>query len=154
MVRGRERSLFLLSFAMLAGFGLAVDGTSAAAEKDVALSLRADRSVYTAGQRIVLTLTVTNSGDRPVRLTFPSAQIYDFAVRQDGREVWQWSRDRMFTMMQTEVLLRPGKPKSYTESWNQIDTDGKPLQPGTYEVVGSLLDKQPATSRSMKIEIK
>jgi len=154
MVWSRKLPLFLLFFAMLVGFIVGPNRTGSGAGKDVALSLQADRSVYRVGQRVVLTLTVTNRGERPIRLTFPSAQVYDFVVRQDGREVWRWSRDKMFTMMLTEVLLPPGKPQSYTEPWDQIDTEGRPIPPGEYEVVGLLVDKQPAVSRSLRIAIR
>ena len=122
--------------------------------KDVALSLQADRTIYRVGQRVVLTLTVTNTGERPLRLMFPSAQVYDFVVRQDGREVWRWSRDKMFAMVLTEVLLLPGTSQSYSQPWDQVDTDGKPVLPGAYEVVGLLAGRQPDHSQSLRINIR
>jgi len=60
----------------------------------------------------------------------------------------------MFAMMLTDVLLPPGMPQTYTEPWEQIDTEGKPVPPGEYEVVGLLTGQQPDLSRSLRITVR
>jgi hypothetical protein len=106
------------------------------------------------GQRVVFNLTMINTGDRPVQLMLPSTQVYDFVIRQDSREVWRWSREHMFAMVLTEVLLLPGMPQVYSVSWEQIDTEGRQVLPGEYEVVGLLMGKQPALSQRLRIIIE
>jgi hypothetical protein len=97
---------------------------------------------------------VTNTGEQPVTLLFPSAQVYDFVVRQSSREIWRWSRERMFAAVLTEVRLLPGKPQSYNAFWEQGDTEGRQVPPGAYEVIGFLVGQQPTLSRSLRITIE
>ena len=43
-------------------------------------------------------LNLTNQGKKNVELSFPSGQVYDFAVLDSvGREVYRWGSGRMFT---------------------------------------------------------
>jgi len=37
---------------------------------------------------VTFTVAVDNSGDAPVTLLFPSAQVFDIAVLAEQREVW------------------------------------------------------------------
>jgi hypothetical protein len=122
--------------------------------RDIALSLQTDRTVYRVGQRVIMTLTVANRGDQPLRLTFPSAQVHDFSVRQGSREVWRWSLDKMFATVLTDVLLLREHPQSYTAAWEQIDTEGRSVPPGEYEVVGVLVNQLLGLSRSLRIVIQ
>jgi hypothetical protein len=64
-------------------------------------------------QDLRIVLHVTNPTDQPVTLEFNSGQRYDFAVRDaGGREVWRWSRDRMFTQaLGTETISASGNLK-------------------------------------------
>ena len=121
---------------------------------DLAVSLQTDQAVYRLGERVVLTLTVTNRGAQPLQLRFPSAQVYDFAVQRGGEEVWRWSRDHMFAAVLTEVLLPPGQSRSYTETWDQTDPQGRPVLPGIYQVEGWLVKQDPPVSQSLTITVR
>lgn len=100
------------------------------------LTLSSDRAVYAPGQPVVLTLTLVNLGAGPVSMTTPTSQLYEFAVLQDGRKVWRWSRGKVFPTEITEVLLGPGQTGKYTVSWDRRDQDGRPVAPGAYTAVG------------------
>lgn len=63
-------------------------------------------------------LQVTNASAAPVQLTFRSGQSFDFVVLQDGRELWRWSADRMFTQAIRNVTLAPGETRTYDASWS------------------------------------
>jgi hypothetical protein len=62
-------------------------------------------------------LRVTNASEAPVELTFPTGQSFDFVVLQNGREVWRWSGDRMFTQAIREERLAPGETRSFSAEW-------------------------------------
>jgi hypothetical protein len=64
-------------------------------------------------------LQVTNASTAPVRLTFSSAQLFDFLVSQDGREVWRWSADRAFAQALHELILAPGETRAFDAVWHR-----------------------------------
>jgi hypothetical protein len=103
------------------------------------LELRADRAVYARGDLVELTMVVTNRGSTPVSLTAPSTQLYDFRVMAGGVEVWRWSADQMFATVLTLVTIPPGESRRFTEGWDQRDREGRPVPPGQYVVVGTLV---------------
>jgi hypothetical protein len=75
-------------------------------------------SVETEGDTVVLTLQVTNPDEAPVTVTFPSAQTYDFAVRDaGGRELWRWSAERGFGQAVQTRTLAPGATWTFGERW-------------------------------------
>lgn len=63
-------------------------------------------------------LQVTNTGDSPVELTFPSGQSFDFVVLDGEREVWRWSAERMFTQALRTETLPAGETRAYQATWN------------------------------------
>ena len=75
--------------------------------------------VRTGPGEVRFTLQVTNTGDRPVELVFPTGQSYDFAVlpRAGGNEVWRWSSDRMFTQAVRSRTIAPDSTLRFEESW-------------------------------------
>jgi hypothetical protein len=68
---------------------------------------------------VTLALHVTNASGRLVELRFPDGQVYDFAVLDgEGREVWRWSADRMFTQALQTKQLDPNETLSVEERWD------------------------------------
>ncbi|MCG0238555.1 MAG: BsuPI-related putative proteinase inhibitor [Firmicutes bacterium] len=72
-----------------------------------------------AGLRYTLTLSgkdrrqvrlqVTNPGNKPVDLTFPSGQQFDLVLWQaDGKEAWRWAKDKASTAVVQTRRLQPG----------------------------------------------
>lgn len=75
-----------------------------------------------------LALYVENTGSKTVELTFPSGQTHDFVILDTiGREMWRWSRNRMFTQTLRNRLLNGGESISLEETWR-----ASTLPPGTY----------------------
>ena len=62
-------------------------------------------------------LLVTNADQAPLALEFATAQRYDFAVRDGGREVWRWSAGRGFAQVLGSEALAPGETRTYAERW-------------------------------------
>jgi hypothetical protein len=88
-------------------------------------------------------LRVENRGAGPVEVTFPSGQDYDFVVLQDGREVWRWSEDRMFTQALREERLAAGEAWTFEEVWRP-----SPGMAGEFEVVGRLASSDRAVEQA------
>jgi hypothetical protein len=105
----------------------------------VATSLRA----AVQGSTVALSFHVTNVRDAKLELSFPSGQTHDFAVLDPaGREIWRWSRDRMFTQAVQSKFLDAKETVTYEERW---DAAG---QRGTFTVVASLTSRShPVTER-------
>ena len=74
--------------------------------------------VQTSGGSVQFVLQVTNTSSAAVPLEFSSSQSFDFAVVRDGREVWRWSADQMFTQALRNESIAPGATRTYTASWN------------------------------------
>jgi hypothetical protein len=82
---------------------------------------------------VTFTLHVTNLADNAVELTFPNGQTHDFVVLDSlGREVWRWSRERMFTQALQNKMLGAKQTATYEERWD----GGKRL--GKFTVVAML----------------
>ena len=83
------------------------------------------------GDEVEFALTVENTDDDPVELTFRSCLKADFAVEADGEEIWRASDGKMFTQaLQTETI-QPGASATYPGRWSDPE-------PGTYTAVAEL----------------
>ncbi len=77
-------------------------------------------------------LRVQNDGLEPVRLTFPTAQLGDVVLRQDGVERWRWSNGKLFAQVISERELAPA------EEWSFSLQGGPEVEPGRYEALASV----------------
>jgi hypothetical protein len=95
------------------------------------------------GEDVKFSLHVTNSSSKRVELRFPSGQTHDLVVLDaQGREVWRWSRGRIFTQAMQNKLLGASDTLTFTETW-------RPEHGGTYTAVASLLSQNyPAEQRA------
>ena len=96
------------------------------------VALATDRASYPVGAPVRMELTVSNRTDNPVGLRFPSAQRYDFVIREAGARTdrWRWSEGRMFTQVTGEEVVPPGGSLRYEATY------GEDLEPGLYTVEG------------------
>jgi hypothetical protein len=87
------------------------------------------------GDDVRFSFHVTNTSAKRVELRFPSGQTHDITVFDThGREVWRWSRGRMFTQSMQNKVLGASDTLTFTESWH-------PEHPGQYTAVASLLSQ-------------
>lgn len=107
---------------------------------------------YKPGQEVELILKATNPGPGDVALRFASAQQFDFVISDHGRPIWRWSDGRMFAQIITDLPLRAGESKIYRARWAQVDRDGRPVAPNTYELTARLTTL-PAFEGHTRIEI-
>lgn len=67
---------------------------------------------------VALTLTVENTGEDPVEMTFRDGQRAEFVARSDGDEVWRWSDGRMFTQAISTAEVDPGETVAFEAGWS------------------------------------
>ena len=92
----------------------------------------ADLAVWSDGTEARFALAVVNTADKRVEVNFPDGRTRDFAVYDAaGREVWRWSRGRLFTQVMQNRLLAARDSAVYAEAW-------RAPAPGRYTVVAEL----------------
>lgn len=116
--------------------GVAIDGPA-----KYSAGVRAD--VFPKGAPVDVSLTVRNTGTTAVMWSFATAQRFD-AVLYDGdcREIWRWSRGRMFAQALGTLTVEPGGIVTYRIRWDQRDENGRQVRPGAYEVRVVFLGKR------------
>jgi hypothetical protein len=78
------------------------------------------------GSVVEFTLDVTNNTPRMVELRFPDGKTHDFIVRTaSGKEVWRWSKARMFTSGVQNKLIKAKDVATFTEGWDASRHHGK-----------------------------
>lgn len=86
---------------------------------DVRLDSHLNVAVSKAEVRFAL--DVKNVGGKHAELEFPNGQAYDIVVVDSvGREVWSWSKGRMFTQSVQNKQLGGGESMQIAESWTPV----------------------------------
>lgn len=98
--------------------------------------LTTDKNSYSPGEPVRITLSKQNISARPIVLSYPTSQRYDFSVRGINNTVWQWSADKTFAAVVGQIYLEPGQGLSYTETWGQKNNQGQSAPPGFYRITG------------------
>jgi hypothetical protein len=79
-----------------------------------------------AGEVVEFTLDVRNNTPKMVELRFPSGKTHDFIVRDEsGKEVWRWSKSRMFTSGVQNKLIKSKDVATFSEGWDASSHHGK-----------------------------
>ncbi|HEV2131298.1 MAG TPA: BsuPI-related putative proteinase inhibitor [Longimicrobiaceae bacterium] len=74
--------------------------------------------VETHADSLHFVLQVTNATQEAVPLTFRTGQSADFVVAHEGRELWRWSGDQMFTQAIRNERLAAGETRTFEASWS------------------------------------
>jgi hypothetical protein len=93
-----------------------------------------------AAQPVPLRLVLENRGDRPVEVGLGGRPIaFDFVVvAPDGSRSWRRLEGVAVALILQLRTLAPGEAVEFTDSWDQQDTRGRRVGPGTYRVRGIL----------------
>jgi hypothetical protein len=79
-----------------------------------------------AGSVVEFTLDVRNNTPRMVELRFPSGKTHDFIVADaSGKEVWRWSKSRMFTQGLQNKLIKSKDVATFSEGWDASHHHGR-----------------------------
>ncbi|MBS2968354.1 hypothetical protein J9317_06225 [Metabacillus sp. KIGAM252] len=104
----------------------------------VLLKASAEESIDQA----ILKLTIHNDTDRKKIFTFQTGQTYELTVLDsEGKEMYKYSKGKMFTQAIRELALQPGEKKVYQEVWG-YDQQGQKASPGEYKVIAVFLGKE------------
>ena len=89
------------------------------------------------GEPVTLRLVLHNRGAALRQLQCPSALTFDVRiVAPGGREIWRWSRGRMFAQMVTDIVVGSGESREFRVTWDQRTSEGAVVHPGRYEAEG------------------
>ncbi len=68
------------------------------------------------------TLYLTNRGDAPIRLRFPSSQRFDFVVMTTDEKttLWRWSWGRTFDIGFNDLIVGPNSEIHFDERWDYL----------------------------------
>ena len=79
-----------------------------------------------AGEVVEFTLDVRNNTPKMVELRFPSGKTHDFVVQDaSGKEVWRWSKSRMFTSGVQNRLIKSKDVATFSEGWDASRHHGR-----------------------------
>ena len=104
-------------------------------------------SAFALGEPVTMTLVVKHEGNKPVRLTFPTACKVDFLVSREGVPIWNSLHDVGCAQMMSHSVLSPGDSIVMSKTWNGEATGEKGVVVlGEYVVKGLLLSDPPIES--------
>ncbi|TEB05811.1 putative cell wall hydrolase LytN precursor [Pelotomaculum schinkii] len=99
-------------------------------------TLSTDRRTYGQGESVRITLTKRNITNRTIVLRYRTTQRFEFVVRRGTELVWRWSDGRSFAQATATVRLAPGESQVFRATWNQRNTRGRQVAPGSYTIEG------------------
>ena len=112
-----------------------------------------ESSSFIQGEAIEFFLTATNTTNKPITLTFGSAQQYDFYITSTlGTEVWRWSADKVFAAVITQLIIPAQSTVEATETWDQTLMAGGNIPIGNYTAFGSFKDQSPIAQFSFSVQ--
>ncbi|WP_158056684.1 BsuPI-related putative proteinase inhibitor [Halorussus halophilus] len=88
-------------------------------------------AVQQSDDHVEFALQVENASEAEANLTFRSGLSADFAVLEDGEEIWRASDGQMFTQALRTESFDAGETKVYPAAWDDA-------RPGDYTVVATL----------------
>jgi len=85
---------------------------------DLGVSFTTDKLIYRVGTTIMVKYTITNLTAKPLVLTFPSSQQYDWTVTDaEGNLVYQWMANKKFAAGVTQLTIPVGTSNDFESSW-------------------------------------
>lgn len=93
-------------------------------------TLYTDRPSYLPGQPVHIMFIKTNISPVPARLVYPTSQRFDIAITQNEREIWRWSKSRVFFPTVTVCELLPGQSQMFSVIWEQDINNELGIEPG------------------------
>jgi hypothetical protein len=105
------------------------------------LTMTLQKTEYNLGEQINITLTITNINNQTINYSY-SQPNFDFRVYNDtNNDVYRWSSFQFFPDYVIKIPLKTEEGLTGVLTWPQtcnktIDSEGVPVSPGTYYIVG------------------
>lgn len=91
------------------------------------------------GETVTMKQTLRNAGDETVVVSLGYRPSHDFIVNTTEDDlVWHWLCAKVRLLPIVDHTLEPGGMLEFVGEWEQVDTRGDPVPPGTYIVRGTL----------------
>jgi hypothetical protein len=97
--------------------------------------IETDKEVYQLGEEVLITHRAVNCGETDIKMRFLYAPAFEFFVLAGEERIEPWVQLR-FTVI-WGFRLSPGESYVTEWTWDMTDSEGTPLSPGTYEIVGA-----------------
>jgi len=93
--------------------------------------------VHQTPHQVRFSLCLSNSGDAPISLRFPSSQRYDLVVMTPDEQttLWRWSWGREFQLGFNDYVIPAGQEIRFVETWDFADNY---MEDGEYIVFAEL----------------
>jgi hypothetical protein len=80
--------------------------------------------IHQTPQKVRFSLCLSNAGDAPISLRFPSSQRYDLVVMtaDQKKTLWRWSWGREFELGFNDYVIPAGEEIRFTETWEFADS--------------------------------
>src|SRR6185503_11779625 len=89
-------------------------------------TLLTSKFTVNAGTRVEFNLDVRNNSLKMVELRFKDGKTHDFYVQDaSGKEVWRWSKSRMFTQGVQNKLVKSRDVAVFSEQWSPSNARGR-----------------------------
>jgi len=106
---------------------------------DLAQGVKCEKPGYGLGERVVIHYSIRNDGCSPLVYKFPTTKQFDvWITRGDSEELFRLSKNRLYAQVLTSICLAPGETKTFRAEWDQKDSKGNQVGPGTYTVCAQL----------------
>lgn len=102
-------------------------------ERVLELDASARPSRPVSGEPVRWTLELTNPGDEPVVVAFPTTRRGDVRLSEAGVDVYHWAEPRSFSVVRGVVVILAGETVSFP-----LDEDRLQVPPGDYEMLASV----------------
>jgi len=121
--------------------------TAEGANEGLELTMTLEKTVYNLGETMKITLTLTNIGNQTANFGPDYSNDFDFQVYNGTNSIlYQWS-DRWIGVAHPNIIwgetLRAGESLSEDITWQQTCyntglSEGVPVLPGTYNIIGQI----------------
>jgi hypothetical protein len=107
----------------------------------IRLTVRLDKNTFRLGEKINVTLTITNISNKTIVLAYSSPPKTDFAVYNSSSDrIFLFSRAYGWTTEVVSLVLEPSESSSQIWKWDQQkgkwEEDLQSVDPGTYYIAG------------------
>jgi hypothetical protein len=111
-------------------------------QEDLEVHVITDKTNYTRGELVNITIWVINNGNEDVNLVFPTMQLCDYkVVTEDETVVYIWSHEKFFPQVVTSVIIPNHTAVALlNDTWNQCDNNGNQVPGGRYYVDGFIVE--------------
>jgi len=100
--------------------------TTSSTSSNRSKTLLTSKFTVNAGSRVEFNLDVHNNSKKMVELRFRDGKTHDFFVQDaSGKEVWRWSKSRMFTQGLQNKLVKSRDVAVFSEQWSPSNAHGK-----------------------------